>query len=141
MLFHNVASLRCHLNTPYRYIFQLFSTTCLLGWRSVGVGVGVGGARNVALFVIEARPGPVCLQGRPELPHSLRECVRVCERGGDGVSRGSRGQEIDGNHGNLHTRPRYPLQLTTLSLSTARAPHPGRCRASLCDKNNSQYRI
>lgn len=29
---------------------------------------------------------------------SLRECA--CVRGGDGVSRRSRGQEIDGNHGN-----------------------------------------
>lgn len=28
----------------------------------------------------------------------LRECA--CVRGGDGVSRRSRGQEIDGNHGN-----------------------------------------
>lgn len=29
-----------------------------------------------------------------------RVCVCACVRGGDGVSRRSRGQEIDGNHGN-----------------------------------------
>lgn len=52
-----------------------------------------------ALFVFEARPGPVCLQGRPELPRARYASVRVCEvatecRGGHVV------REIDGNHGN-----------------------------------------
>lgn len=86
ILFHSSMPLCCYLNTLLRYIFQLFSITCLLVWS------GGGGA----LFVIEARPGPVCLQGRPELPRARYACVR----GGDGVSRRSRGQEIDGNHGN-----------------------------------------
>lgn len=133
MLFHNVVSLCCPLNTPFRYIFQLFSTTCWLGWW--------GGGEETRLCLL-LRRGPGRYVYRVGQSSRTRYAsVRVCEvvatecRGGHVVRR------------SMVTMVTYTRVLATLyNLQHCHSAQPvrhtqARCRGSLCNKNNSQYRI
>lgn len=54
ILFHNLVPLFC--DTPLRYIFQLFSTTCLLVWSDGGGGsVCYWGEARAGMFTGSAR--------------------------------------------------------------------------------------